>query len=128
MRAPLSTGFGAAIGKTIGRPAPRTVEVATPLPPATSTSRKRELVCAAGLIVAGLGAATQSVSLGSVLAWVGFAVGFPFGTVGQNESRYVLLRAFAILSSANATSFRDVARFIRMWPAPPVPYDDPGFR
>ena len=44
------------------------------------------------------------------------------GYQARDESTHqVLLNAFAMLFSARSTSFRDVARFIRMWFAPPRP-------
>src|SRR5947208_11383915 len=35
--------------------------------------------------------------------------------------------AVARLLSANSRVLRDVAIFIRMWPSPPYPYDEPAF-
>jgi len=41
---------------------------------------------------------------------------------------YSFAKAADMLSRALAMSFREVPRFIRIWAAPPVPYDDPGFK
>ena len=41
---------------------------------------------------------------------------------------YTLSSAFAMLPKARSRSLLEVAIFMRMWPSPPVPKEDPGFR
>jgi hypothetical protein len=47
--------------------------------------------------------------------------------VRSDPDDYVVRNAVARLLSASSRVLRDVAIFMRMWLAPPLPYDDPAF-
>src|SRR5262245_9975704 len=64
----------------------------------------------------------QACSDGPNLASCGV---FPAAFNDRRERGYAFLSALAMLDSAASRVLRDVAMFIRIWPAPPVPYEAP---